>query len=212
MDYSASINDADNPVGASPWGNSPESSPRPNRTTFGALGNEAAPVPPFPFAPQTGNNGLGAEPEEGGFGAGDTNYNRPDTASTVSGTETTADAGPDLAGAPPAKSGQQETPQQERSQVPPKQPGQHAPQAREQQVRRPQQSQYKLQAKITGLERAGRKDPILRFDVHVGEQITPSFGAQPADKKDRQTCLISERLSIEMSADSIPSLLSSPNT
>ena len=27
--------------------------------------------------------------------------------------------------------------------------------------------QYKLHAKITGLERTGRKDPILRFDVHV---------------------------------------------
>lgn len=27
--------------------------------------------------------------------------------------------------------------------------------------------QYKLQAKITGLERVGRKDPILRFDVHT---------------------------------------------
>lgn len=27
--------------------------------------------------------------------------------------------------------------------------------------------QYKLQAKVTGLERTGRKDPILRFDVHV---------------------------------------------
>ena len=27
--------------------------------------------------------------------------------------------------------------------------------------------QYKLQAKITGMERSGKKDPILRFDVHV---------------------------------------------
>ncbi|KAH0544595.1 hypothetical protein FGG08_001244 [Glutinoglossum americanum] len=27
--------------------------------------------------------------------------------------------------------------------------------------------QYKLEAKITGLERTGRKDPILRFDVHT---------------------------------------------
>lgn len=27
--------------------------------------------------------------------------------------------------------------------------------------------QYRLQAKVTGLERTGRKDPILRFDVHV---------------------------------------------
>lgn len=27
--------------------------------------------------------------------------------------------------------------------------------------------QYKLQAKITGMERSGKKDPILKFDVHV---------------------------------------------
>ena len=27
--------------------------------------------------------------------------------------------------------------------------------------------QYRLHAKITGLERTGRKDPVLRFDVHV---------------------------------------------
>jgi hypothetical protein len=26
---------------------------------------------------------------------------------------------------------------------------------------------YKLQAKVTALERTGRKDPVLRFDVHV---------------------------------------------
>jgi hypothetical protein len=28
--------------------------------------------------------------------------------------------------------------------------------------------QYKLQAKITGMERSGKKDPILKFDVYVG--------------------------------------------
>lgn len=27
---------------------------------------------------------------------------------------------------------------------------------------------YKLQAKVTALERTGRKDPVLRFDVYVG--------------------------------------------
>lgn len=32
---------------------------------------------------------------------------------------------------------------------------------------RPAPPQYKLQAKINGLERSGRKDPILRFDVYV---------------------------------------------
>lgn len=32
---------------------------------------------------------------------------------------------------------------------------------------RPDKPNYKLQAKITGLERNGRKDPILKFDVYV---------------------------------------------
>jgi len=32
--------------------------------------------------------------------------------------------------------------------------------------------QHKLQAKITGLERTGKKDPILRFDVYVCEVKT----------------------------------------
>ena len=31
--------------------------------------------------------------------------------------------------------------------------------------------QYKLQAKISGLERTGRKDPILRFDVVVSHHL-----------------------------------------
>jgi len=30
-----------------------------------------------------------------------------------------------------------------------------------------QQQHYKLQAKVTGLERNGKKDPVLRFDVYV---------------------------------------------
>jgi len=40
-------------------------------------------------------------------------------------------------------------------------PGKNAPQ------RRAQPPAEKLQAKITGLERTGKKDLILRFDVHV---------------------------------------------
>jgi hypothetical protein len=32
---------------------------------------------------------------------------------------------------------------------------------------RKEKPQYKLQAKVTGLERNGRKDPIVRFDVYV---------------------------------------------
>lgn len=35
--------------------------------------------------------------------------------------------------------------------------------------RQPQKApaQYKMQAKLTGLERMGKKDPSFRFDVHV---------------------------------------------
>lgn len=179
MDYSASINDADNPVGPSPWGNSPESSPRPNRTNFGALGSEPPPSSPFPFASQAGNNGLAAGPEEGGFGAGETNYTRPDTASTTSAAETAVEAQvgePEPAEVPPTQPGQEDNQQQQPSQMPSEPVEERGPQDREQQIRRPLQSQYRLQAKITGLERAGRKDPILRFDVHVGRKLPAYLG------------------------------------
>ncbi|KAG9690565.1 vacuolar protein sorting-associated protein Vps17, partial [Aureobasidium melanogenum] len=60
-----------------------------------------------------------------------------------------------------------------RPQHPPQQPSHHQqpPQnyQRQQQQQQPQQprKQYKLQAKITALERTGRKDPVLRFDVYT---------------------------------------------
>ena len=40
-------------------------------------------------------------------------------------------------------------------------------QPQQQQQQQQRAIQYKLQAKVTGLERTGRKDPILRFDVYV---------------------------------------------
>ncbi|KAF3307525.1 Vacuolar protein sorting-associated protein 17 [Orbilia oligospora] len=40
-------------------------------------------------------------------------------------------------------------------------------QAGQQQQQQRPSVQYKLRAKVTGLERTGRKDPILRFDVHT---------------------------------------------
>ncbi|KAF8467418.1 Vps5 C terminal like-domain-containing protein [Kalaharituber pfeilii] len=76
---------------------------------------------------------------------------------------------------PPPKSPQ---PQQHREQ-----PHHHRPEQQHQQQRRqgpgagpagsqPQQQQrqvqqYRLQAKVTALERLGRKDPVIRFDVHT---------------------------------------------
>ncbi|KAK3486008.1 vacuolar protein sorting-associated protein Vps17 [Neurospora hispaniola] len=66
---------------------------------------------------------------------------------------------------------QQQQYQQYQQQPPPQQQPYSPHQQVQQQFRRPQ-PQFKLQAKITGLERTGRKDPILRFDVHTN---LPSF-------------------------------------
>ncbi|GAB1316691.1 Vacuolar protein sorting-associated protein 17 [Madurella fahalii] len=163
MDYSASINDPDHPVGASPWGNSPSSSPRQSRT---GLGPSEPPSSPFRYPSRSSNNGL----DDGGFGASDTEYRRPDTASTVS--QTTDPRSDEPAQAEPYSESQSFAGDQGPLSPAPPQQAQNPPaeQARpqdRQQPRKPPPPQFKLQAKITGLERTGRKDPILRFDVHT---------------------------------------------
>ncbi|KAL2136728.1 hypothetical protein VTI74DRAFT_1769 [Chaetomium olivicolor] len=160
MDYSASIHD-DHPAEASPWGNSPSSSPRHNRTTFGSLTGDAT------SSPFTSNNGLH---DEGGFGAGVTEYRRPDTASSQAteprSEQTAAEPLPEQQ----AFVGDQGSlsPQPQQQQQPPTPTPEQTQRPQElQQPRKPPPPQFKLQAKITGLERTGRKDPILRFDVHT---------------------------------------------
>ncbi|KAI7165004.1 hypothetical protein KC343_g14716, partial [Hortaea werneckii] len=50
----------------------------------------------------------------------------------------------------------------------PSQQGARSPQPQQQQPQHQQHMpQYKMQAKITGLERTGKKDSIFRFDVHT---------------------------------------------
>lgn len=143
MDYSTSINDVDNPAGPSPWGSSPVASPRHARdSSFGASSHP--PESPTPYS--TGQSGNGS-------------YSRPESsAGTDTGTESVTESDvhsrPDTAPSTQSASDQQFAPAQ------PAQPQQR-------QSQHPQGPQYKLQAKITGLERTGRKDPILRFDVHV---------------------------------------------
>ncbi|KAK4041898.1 hypothetical protein C8A01DRAFT_14378 [Parachaetomium inaequale] len=168
MDYSSSINDPEQSAEASPWGNSPSSSPRHNRETFGSITGDA---PSSPFRYPNSNNGLN---DDAGFGGSDTEYRRPDTASTVS--QVTE---PRSEGSAPTESypepqgfaGDQGplSPQpQHQQQAPNKPTPEQAQRAQEQQQpRKPPPPQFKLQAKITGLERTGRKDPILRFDVHT---------------------------------------------
>ncbi|KAK5653903.1 hypothetical protein OQA88_7828 [Cercophora sp. LCS_1] len=173
MDYSASIHDADHPAEASPWGNSPGSSPQHNRTSFGALAEP--PANPFRYPSQSSGNGLN---DDGGFGSAEADYRRPDTAGSVSAAESISESHPVEAAADQQEQENQGDsiggqgspppfPQQPNFAQHQAQEQQHLQgQQRQQQARRPQ-PQYKLQAKITGLERTGRKDPILRFDVHT---------------------------------------------
>jgi hypothetical protein len=164
MDYSASINDPEHPVEASPWGSSPSSSPRPNRSNFGPL---------YPNS----NSGL----DDNGFAGSDVEYRRPDTAGSTVSQSTEPRSEGSAPGEPYAEQGvagdqgplspqppQPQQPQQQQQQ-PPKPAADQQPRAQQQQQqpRKPPPPQFKLQAKITGLERTGRKDPILRFDVHV---------------------------------------------
>ncbi|KAK2000101.1 PX domain-containing protein [Colletotrichum falcatum] len=163
MDYSASINDE---AGASPWGSSPGSSPRPNQTNFASLGGDLSgdrPGSPFGYTPSPGD----ATPQ-GREDFGGEQYRRPDTASTQSATEVEAQESRTEVGSEARTSVESpgpELPQKSQEQGGPPNAGGQA--SRDQQPRKPQQPQFRLQAKITGLERTGKKDPILRFDVHT---------------------------------------------
>ncbi|KAI1850122.1 hypothetical protein JX265_003493 [Neoarthrinium moseri] len=169
MDYHSSIADDEHPAGASPWGSSPPASPRRNQSSYSSLGNE----PAYQYGSQDTSNGLGHDDLTGNA------FRRPGTASTDASapdfnpsqqSETSQQSG--FGG--PLDPSQQAPPQQHAEPQPGQAQGQGQPPAagapaagQEQQARRPTQPQWKLQAKITGLERTGRKDPILRFDVHT---------------------------------------------
>jgi hypothetical protein len=166
MDYSSSINDADNPAGASPWGSSPVSSPRHARTSSGF---QAAPPSPTPFGTNHSRNVSYSNDDNLGSPA----FKAPESVGTESVAESER---PDTAGSVQSEPIEQSNvtgQQQRQSSVPAQQSesqvseGQRYPQSGRQSQQSQAGSQYKLQAKITGLERTGRKDPIMRFDVHV---------------------------------------------
>lgn len=154
MDYSSSIQEADDPVTGSPWGNSPGSSPQANRTGFGNLTGDP---PSSPFGR------LNTQASSNGEGDGQ----RPGTATTASVTdgETEGETATDHSVAESTVGSQSISGDHSE---PASQPGDpDAQPGPGQQARKPPQPQYRLQAKITGLERTGKKDPVLRFDVHV---------------------------------------------
>jgi hypothetical protein len=150
MDYSALPDDAENAVESSPW----SSSPRLSRSAFPARSSSDF---------QSSADTLG-----GGYGATSTSGDQ--YAPTLDG-RTLHEAQeheeqPESEGTPqsPALDGRSSR------QAPPA-PALHSHPSystpRPAAAPRANVPQYRLQAKITGLERTGRKDLILRFDVHV---------------------------------------------
>ncbi|KAI2620008.1 vacuolar protein sorting-associated protein Vps17 [Hypoxylon sp. NC1633] len=166
MDYRSSITDDEHPVGASPWGSTPPASPpRRNESSFASLGHEQPPSSPYQFAHQDSGNGFAQD--DPGLNA----FRRPGTASSTASTsayDSSEQPAPSQQSDLGAASGQrQQEPGTPPKQQPPAQGNTAGNGPAPGQVQRPRGPQYKLQAKITGLERTGRKDPILRFDVHT---------------------------------------------
>jgi hypothetical protein len=160
MDYSTTINEGEDAVGESPWGNSPASSPQHNRTGFEPTSGDGA-APPFGFTPAP-SNGLAPA------GDGDP-FQRPGTTDAAASGEDAGQAAGQHGSHVEHQTPSAEHPQSAESQGP--SDGQEAQPAHGQRAQRPAQPQYRLQAKITGLERTGKKDPVLRFDVHVNAPI-----------------------------------------
>ncbi|EMD92757.1 hypothetical protein COCC4DRAFT_170405 [Bipolaris maydis ATCC 48331] len=147
MDYSA--HDPDHPAGGDPWASSPQA----NRSSFGQPPTNDIPSSPLPA--QTSPYGENSE-QYGYLGEQDA-QSRPATAPENGDQSQQQQAhGQDAPRSPqPQQQGQQgQQPQRYHGTRPQRQPQQ-------------QQQHYKLQAKVTGLERNGKKDPILRFDVYV---------------------------------------------
>ena len=182
MDYSQLPNDPDHPAGTSPWQTSPHQPAQ--QTSFGALPSESE--PPSPIATQSPYPDSRPNPKQDDASDQDTLTGASTVTrrngESISQAPTENGSSPDLSTrlqspslAEQAYSGQhRQHPPLPQQQQPSYQPQQQrsAPPSRYQTSNRPAQRQnvpqYKLQAKITGLERTGRKDPILRFDVYVG--------------------------------------------
>lgn len=154
MDYSSIQDDA---ADASPWGNSPATSPQHNQTSF-----REVPASPsrFPHPQPAGNGDDASHPNASPFGTPASAQQPNLAAHTPSSDDVSPHHDQSIHGGIEQQSNQGVV-YEERQEHP-----QHQ-QQHQQQARRPQQPQWKLQGKITGLERTGRKDLILRFDVYV---------------------------------------------
>ena len=177
MDYSQI---SDHPPGSSPW----QSSPNPtSRSSYsGHIGHSGSSTPVATSSPYTeprtptqdessdGETLVANGGEYTGSEVHTENGSSPDLSTRLQSPGLAEQAYPEHLHQPQYYTQQQRQPSYQQQQSSYQQQPQRSPaQARYQSGGRPQrnQPQHKLKAKITSLERTGRKDPILRFDVHV---------------------------------------------
>lgn len=199
----------------SPWGSS---SPRAERTTIGSSTNDvpssplAAPQPQSPYndaSRQASTPYAESHTDDQESSQVDPNDEDPDSPESLSARLQSAQLGDedyDAHEQPPYLAQQQPPPQYVQQQS-------HQGPARYQTPARTVSRNvphYKLHAKITALERTGKKDPILRFDVHVSSRMMQAFNR--TDQKSRPICPNSEPPSSVMFAEHIPNSSSLPNT
>ena len=163
MNYTADTSDTEHLAGPSPWGSS---SPKEDRTSFPTSSSDSPPSP-IPAPQQSPYLDPHSSPTISRY------HDVPDrphlhtTSTPATGYDAETLAGPHQPHTvPPGSAGVGEQPQSQQPQYTGQQQRQSAARY---QATRPQRNvpQYKLQAKVTALERSGRKDPVLRFDVYV---------------------------------------------
>lgn len=174
MDYSTVSNDLEQPGGSSPWAST---SPRVDRSAFSQPTSDSS-SSPLPSQQQLPNPQGNGSPVANRFPPVSTNV--PASSAGLTSADDDTDS-PDLS--EQLQSAQLGDPDYIGDHEP--NPYQHQQRAQQSQHYAAQQQRhaasryqsgarqqrpvpaYKLQAKITALERTGRKDPVLRFDVHV---------------------------------------------
>ena len=189
MDYSSLPNDPDHPIGSSPW----QSSPQPTSKAFSA--SEPSSAPSSPLAKHS-------RPKTDSAPAGDQEHSDENNRVSRSIDEERQISSEESIAQPTTNGDAKTIP--ENAEQPPQAQQQQRQQSRQSQqqqrtapnryhggaARQPQRQnlpQYKLQAKITSLERTGRKDPVLKFDVHVSREKAEYPSGRTNDGTDEST-------------------------
>lgn len=175
MDYSTVSNDLEQPGGSSPWAST---SPRVDRSGFSQPTSDisSSPLPGRQQSPNPQGNdspvasrfppvSTNVPTTSAGLTSADDDTESPDLSEQLQSAQL---GDPDYIGDHEPNHYQQQQQHVQQSQRYAAQPQRHGA-SRYQSGPRQQRPMpaYKLQAKITALERTGRKDPVLRFDVHV---------------------------------------------